>query len=93
MISVTVDCRLIGRKASPRQLFVPEGFAHGFLVLSDTAEFVYKCTRFYDPHDELGIRYDDAAVGIEWPDIGGKPLVAEKDLAWPAFDAACEKLQ
>ncbi|MEG2938735.1 MAG: dTDP-4-dehydrorhamnose 3,5-epimerase, partial [Oscillospiraceae bacterium] len=50
-----------------KQFFVPEGFAHGFLVLSETAEFVYKCTRLYDPSDELGIKYDDAVVAVEWP--------------------------
>lgn len=50
-----------------KQFYVPEGFAHGFLVMSDTAEFVYKCTRFYDPADEGGLMYNDPDVGVEWP--------------------------
>lgn len=72
-----------------RQMYVPGGFAHGFLVLSETAEFVYKCTDFYDPHDELGLRYDDPAVGIAWPSTDSAPLVSEKDLALPSFDDVC----
>lgn len=75
-----------------RQLFIPEGFAHGFVVLSDTAEFVYKCTRLYDPTDELGIRYDDPALGIVWPDPGAPLLLSEKDKAQPSFAEVCEKL-
>ena len=50
-----------------KQFYVPEGFAHGFLVLSDRATFVYKCTRLYAPGDEGGLAYDDPDVGIEWP--------------------------
>ena len=50
-----------------RQFYIPEGFAHGFLVLSETAEFVYKCTRFYDPSDEGGIMWNDPDIGIDWP--------------------------
>lgn len=63
-----------------KQLYVAEGFAHGFLVLSDEAEFVYKCTNFYDPSDEDGIRWDDPAIGIEWPiEELGDILLSEKD--------------
>ena len=51
------------------QLYIPEGFAHGFLVLSETAEFVYKCTRFYDPEDEGGLLWNDPEIGIEWPEM------------------------
>ncbi len=76
-----------------RQLFVPEGFAHGFLVLSDTAEFVYKCTRLYDPADELGIVYNDSAIGIEWPDCGAPLTLSEKDRQLPSFAEVCEKLK
>lgn len=54
-------------EGNKRQFYVPEGFAHGFLVLSEEAEFVYKCTNLYDPEDEDGIRWDDPKIGIEWP--------------------------
>ena len=63
------------------QFYVPEGFAHGFLVLSDEAEFVYKCTRPYDPSDELGIIYNDRDIGIDWPYPNGmNPLLSKKDI-------------
>jgi len=61
------------------QLYVPEGFAHGFLVLSDTVDFLYKCSDFYTPGDEYGIRWDDPALGIQWP-VEVEPVLAEKDL-------------
>jgi dTDP-4-dehydrorhamnose 3,5-epimerase len=50
-----------------RQLWVPEGFAHGFYVTSDEAEFVYKCTNYYDPSSEVSIKWDDKSLGINWP--------------------------
>lgn len=63
-----------------KQFYVPEGFAHGFLVLSEEAEFVYKCTRFYDPTDECGIIWDDPDINIIWPDINNlEVLLSEKD--------------
>jgi dTDP-4-dehydrorhamnose 3,5-epimerase len=62
-----------------RQFYVPEGFAHGFLVLSETAEFVYKCTRLYDPGDEGGLMWNDPDIGIEWPEIDCEVLLSEKD--------------
>lgn len=66
-----------------KQFFVPEGFAHGFLVLSDTAVFAYKCTDFYHPGDEGGIRWDDPEIGIEWPMIEGTDLIiAQRDQEW-----------
>jgi dTDP-4-dehydrorhamnose 3,5-epimerase len=52
-----------------RQLYIPPGFAHGFCVLSERVDFMYKCTRFYAPEDEYGIAWDDPAVGIEWPNM------------------------
>ncbi|MBR1972254.1 MAG: dTDP-4-dehydrorhamnose 3,5-epimerase [Oscillospiraceae bacterium] len=55
-----------------KQFYVPEGFAHGFLVLSDTAEFCYKVTDFYHPNDELGFAWNDPAIGIRWPGVVGK---------------------
>jgi dTDP-4-dehydrorhamnose 3,5-epimerase len=63
-----------------KQFYVPEGFAHGFLVLSDDAEFTYKCTNFYDADDEGGILWNDPDVGIEWPinNIDGI-ILSEKD--------------
>ena len=59
------------------QLFVPKGFAHGFLVLSDEVDLFYKCSDFYAPGDEHGILWSDPAVGIEWPSID--PLLSDKD--------------
>lgn len=54
-----------------KQFYIPEGFAHGFLVLSDTAEFCYKCTDFYHPGDEGGLAWNDPAIGIQWPQVIG----------------------
>lgn len=63
-----------------RQFYIPQGFAHGFLVLSDEAEFCYKCTDFYHPEDEGGIAYDDSDIGIEWPMEGiDKVILSDKD--------------
>ena len=62
-----------------RQMFIPPGFAHGFCVLSDFAEVAYKCTDFYDPADEIGLRWNDPAVGIAWPIQD--PLLSKKDAA------------
>ena len=61
-----------------RQMWVPPGFAHGFLVLSDTAEFLYKTTDFYAPQHECCLKWDDAAIGIEWP-LQDAPLLSGKD--------------
>lgn len=68
-----------------RMLYLPEGFAHGFYVLSDTAQFSYKLTRFYNQKDEGGFRYDDKTIAIEWPLEGNVPIVSEKDLALKEF--------
>lgn len=66
-----------------KQFYIPEGFAHGFLVLSEEAEFVYKCTDFYHPEDEGGIAYNDEEIGIQWPKLEGVELtISEKDLKW-----------
>lgn len=54
-----------------KQFYIPEGFAHGFLVLSDVAEFCYKCTDFYHPNDEGGLAWNDPEIGIEWPQLVG----------------------
>lgn len=55
-----------------KQFYISEGFAHGFLVLSDTAEFCYKCTDFYHPGDEGGVAWNDPEIGIEWPELKGE---------------------
>ena len=60
------------------QLWIPPGFAHGFLTLTDTAEFLYKTTAYYAPASERAVVWNDPAIGIEWP-IAGEPLVSEKD--------------
>jgi len=65
-----------------KQLFVPRDFAHGYLVTSETAVFAYKCDNFYAPHAEGGLRYDDPRLGIDWPEVAGEYVVAERDLAW-----------
>ncbi|AQQ66937.1 dTDP-4-dehydrorhamnose 3,5-epimerase [Microbulbifer agarilyticus] len=63
-----------------RQLWVPEGFAHGFYVTSESAEFVYKCTDYYAPEHEHSLRWDDPAIGIEWPLVNGQqPKLSAKD--------------
>jgi dTDP-4-dehydrorhamnose 3,5-epimerase len=71
--------------ANHRQLFVPVGFAHGFLVLSDEADVAYKLTSFYDPETEAGIRWDDPEVGIEWPLDGVAPQLSERDRTAPTL--------
>ncbi|MCP3429114.1 dTDP-4-dehydrorhamnose 3,5-epimerase [Opacimonas viscosa] len=60
------------------QLWVPEGFAHGFYVTSDEAEFVYKCTNYYDPTSEVSLKWDDKDIGIQWP-LQGPPQLSNKD--------------
>ena len=70
-----------------KQFFVPKNFAHGFLVLSDYAEFCYKCSDFYHPGDEGGIMYNDPSVGVEWPISEGMELtLSERDTKWGSFD-------
>jgi len=77
-----------------KQLYIPEGFAHGFLVLSDTAEFVYKCTRLYDPSGEDGLRWDDPNIAVQWPIATDmKILLSEKDKVQPSFSEYCEKIK
>ena len=69
-----------------KQFYISPGFAHGFLVLSDTAEFCYKCTDFYRPGDEGGIMWNDSEIGIEWPFEEGVELtISEKDQNWGSF--------
>lgn len=70
-----------------RQLMIPRGFAHGFIVVSESAEFAYKCDDFYHPEDEGGIIWNDPAIGIEWPDVG-EVLLSEKDRRHPSLAEA-----
>lgn len=66
------------------QVYIPPGFAHGFYVLSDSADFYYKCTEYYAVNDECGIIWNDKTIGITWP-LQGEPLISKKDLNHPAF--------
>lgn len=68
-------------------LYIPEGFAHGFLVLSEIAEFVYKCTDVYDPASEGGIPWDDPDIAVAWPKLDCAYRTSPKDSAHPAFRA------
>ena len=66
-----------------KQFYIPEGFAHGFLVLSDEAEFCYKCTDFYHPGDEGGLAWNDPEIGVEWQlEEGVDLIISEKDQKW-----------
>ena len=72
-----------------KQLFIPKNFAHGFIVLSDYAEFTYKCSDFYHNDDEGGIAFDDPDIGIDWPMPVGMTkedlIISEKDTKWGSF--------
>lgn len=94
---VAVDCRpnsptfgkyvgVILSAENKKMFYVPEGFAHGFLVLSDTAEFCYKCTDYYTPAAEAGIAYNDPTINIAWPCIDCEISLSDKDKAHKAFD-------
>lgn len=72
-----------------RQLWVPEGFAHGFYVMTDSAEFVYKCTDYYHPESEVSVSWDDADLAIEWPLADGElPKLSDKDANGFSFQDA-----
>ena len=72
-----------------KQFYVPEGFAHGFLVLSEEAEFTYKCTNFYDPQDEGGILWNDPDIDIQWPIKDNSEIIlSEKDKKWKTLKEA-----
>jgi dTDP-4-dehydrorhamnose 3,5-epimerase len=74
-----------------KQCYIPEGFAHGFAVLSPHAEIEYKCTAFYDPASEVGIAWDDPAIGIAWP-LDRPPILSERDRAHPTLAAQMDRL-
>lgn len=67
-------------ESNHRQLYIPPGFAHGFYVLSETADVLYKCTDYYAPEDERTLLWNDPEVGVAWP-LAGEPLLSEKDRA------------
>lgn len=71
-----------------RQLWIPPGLAHGFLVLSERADFLYKTTAYYEPNAEMTIRWDDPLFRIEWPAVEGGPILSAKDRQAPFFDKA-----
>ena len=72
-----------------RQLWIPPGFAHGFLVTSDSADFLYKTTDYYAPQFERSLAWNDPTVGVEWPLAGAAPLLSAKDVAGKPL-AECE---
>jgi dTDP-4-dehydrorhamnose 3,5-epimerase len=72
------------------QLYIPVGFGHGFCVTSEVADFVYKCTSYYDPATEAGFRFDDPEVGIEWPDV--ELLYSERDRTAPRLAEIADDL-
>ena len=72
-----------------RMMWIPPGFAHGFYVTSDAAEFVYKCTDFYAPEHEVSLRWDDPTIGIRWPLVDGQPpVLSDKDATGISFAEA-----
>lgn len=85
-----VGMRLSGDR--PQQLWIPPGFAHGYCVLSDEALFTYKCTDYYHPETQFSVRWDDPAIGIDWP-LERAPILADKDrAASPLRDIPAERL-
>lgn len=86
--------RWVGANLSARnhhQLWIPPGFAHGFCVLSESADFEYSCTTFYDPGDEIAIQWNDPAIGVAWPIAD--PKLSERDRAAPPLAACVERLR
>ena len=80
-------------ESNKKQFFIPQGFAHGFLVLSEEAEFCYKVTDFWHPNDEGGLMWNDIDLGISWPlDEVGEILLSDKDKNHPSFKNYCKKL-
>lgn len=73
------------------QLFVPRGFLHGFVVLSDTATFFYKCDNFYNKASECGVKFDDPELGIDWGMSADELVISDKDQVLPAFNEVFNK--
>jgi len=76
-------CGVVLSAENFKQMYIPPGYAHGFCVVSETAQVEYKCTEFYDPGDERGIAYDDPELAVEWP--VSDPLLSKRDLANPTL--------
>lgn len=76
--------RVVLSEENKHQFMIPRGFAHGFVVMSDYAEFAYKCDELYHPEDEGGIMWNDPAIGIEWPEVG-EHILSEKDKVRPSL--------
>jgi dTDP-4-dehydrorhamnose 3,5-epimerase len=74
-----------------RQLYIPPGYAHGFCVLSETADFLYKCTDYYQPGDEIGVLWNDADIAVAWPIA--EPQLSDKDKNLPTLRALAEQLK
>ena len=77
-------CGVLLSGENKKQFLIPRGFAHGFVVTSEFAEFAYKCDEFYHPEDEGGLLYNDPDVGVEWPDVG-ELILSEKDKKNPTL--------
>ena len=75
------SCEIVLSSENKRQLYIPEGFAHGFCVTSETAIVMYKCTDFYTPEAEAGVSWNDPALAIQWPVT--TPVLSEKDRCYP----------
>lgn len=73
-----------------QQLYIPPGFAHGFCVLSDEVDVEYKCTDFYDPSDEISVRWDDPEIGVRWP--VAEPILSKRDALAPRLGELAERL-
>lgn len=79
-------------EANKKQFFVPKNFAHGFYVVSDYAEFCYKCTDYYHPGDEGGLMWNDAEIGVKWPlDQNTEMTLSDRDTKWKSFAEYKEK--
>lgn len=74
-----------------RQLYIPPGYAHGFCVLSETADFLYKCTMYYQPGDEIGVLWNDTDIAVAWPIA--EPQLSDKDKNLPTLRALAEQLK
>ena len=70
-------------ESNHRQIWIPPGYAHGFLVMSDVADFAYKCTNYYDPQSEAGVVWNDPRLAIAWP--LASPILSERDKRWPTL--------
>ena len=97
VVDLRVDSKTLGHRHSVildsekrNQLWIPPGFAHGFSVLSDSADFFYKCTDFYSPEDEAGIIWNDPELGINWKTRS--PKVSEKDMKLPSLREVLDSL-